>query len=131
MAGEAAFGTTLTIDATPVAELTNIGGPNVTADALDVTSHDSADDYKEFVAGLLDGGEVSLEGNLTTAAAGNVMMDAANARNLVAVVITFPTTPTIAWSFNGIVTGFSTGAPVADKLSFSGSIKVTGIPTLA
>ena len=132
MAGYSGFGTTLSIGGTPVAELTNISGPTVSADTIDVSSHGSADAYREFVAGLIDGGEVSMEGNLTTAVAGNVIMTALNNRIAVAVVITFPAAAGVAtWTFNGIVTGFETEAPHDDKLGFSASIKVTGQPTLA
>ena len=131
MAGLSAFGTTLTIATVPVAELTNISGPGVSADTIDVSSHDSANRYREFVGGLIDGGEVSIEGNLTTAAAGNVVMTALEAGTSQACVITFPGTPAKTWTFSAIVTAFNTEAPYEDKQSFSGSLKVTGRPVLA
>ena len=129
MAGVSGFGTVLTIAATPVAELTSISGPSVSLETIDVSSHDSTDEYREFVGGLLDGGEVSMDGNLTTAAAGNIIKTAMETRTLKAIVITFP--GAVTWTFNAIVTGFETSAPYDDKLGFSASMKVTGKPVLA
>ncbi len=131
MSGLSAFGTTLTIATVPVANLTGIGGPNISADTIDVSVHGSANRYREFVGGMIDGGEVSLEGNLTTAAAGNIIMTALEAGTAQACVITIPGAPAKTWTFQGIVTAFSTDTPYADKQSFSASIKVTGRPVLA
>lgn len=138
MAGYAGLGTILSLGAPinqDVAELTNISGPGVSADTIDVSSHDSlADDdaYRTYVAGLLDGGEISVEGNLTTAVAGNYIMTALEGRAAIPITITFPATAGVAtWTFDGIVTAFETSSPHDAKLGFSASIKVTGQPTLA
>ena len=132
MAGYSGFGTTLSIAGTPVAELTSISGPTVSADSIDVTSHGSTNAYREFVAGLIDGGEISMEGNLTTAVAGNIILTAIHNRAEVQVVITFPAAAGVAtWTTQAIVTGFETDAPHDDKLGFSATIKVTGRPVLA
>jgi len=142
MAGFSGFGTVLEVDTnsdgnvdTAIAELTNISGPSVTAETIDVSSHNSlADDdgYRTFVAGLLDGGEVSVEGNLTTAVSANVLLTILNARIPVAVRITFPALATVStWNFDAVVTAFETGAPYDDKLSFTASFKVSGEPEIA
>ncbi len=135
MAGYSGFGTTLSIASAPVAELTSISGPSISMDIIDVSSHGSLadeDGYRVFAAGLIDGGEVTVEGNLTTAVAGNVIKDAMEDRTAKAIVITFPAAAGVAtWSFDAIVTAFSTDAPYDDKLSFSASFKVSGKPTLA
>ncbi len=135
MAGYAGLGTILTIALVPVAELTSIGGPSVSADTIDVSAHHDPTGapfaYREYVAGLLDGGEVSMEGNLTDAAAANVVLTALNSRAEQAIAITFPATVGAAWGFQGIVTGFETSAPHDGKLGFSASIKVTGRPTIS
>jgi predicted secreted protein len=135
MAGYAGLGTILSIGGTDVAEVTSISGPGVSADTIDVSSHDSLADedaYRTYVAGLLDGGEVSLEGNLTTAVAGNVIMTALEARVTSVIVITFPAAAGVAtWTFDGLITSFETNAPHDGKLGFSASIKVSGQPVLA
>lgn len=136
MSGYSGFGTTLSIATNEVAELTSISGPSVSMDTIDVSAHnagtEAADGYRDFVAGLIDGGEVSMEGNLTTVASAGYITGAMEDRTEKAIVITFPTAAGVStWTFDGIVTGFSTEAPYDDKLSFSASIKVTGRPVLA
>lgn len=129
MGGKFAHGTTLSLGGSLVAELTNVGGPSVSVDPIDVTSHDSADKFREFVAGLKDGGEISVEGNLVSSAQGNVILDNIVSGTVVAVVITFPSS--ITFTAQGFATGFEPGAPHDDKLSFSATIKITGKPVLA
>ena len=133
MAGSSAFGTSLSIDAgaTTIANLTNIGGLNVSVDTIDVSDHDSADDYKEYVAGMLDGGEVSIAGNVSTAAAANILKTAMETRATSSCIITYPTTPAITWTFTGLVTGLEMEAPHDGKIGFSGSIKASGKPVIA
>lgn len=136
MSGYSGFGTVLTIGINEVAELTSISGPSISMDTIDVSAHNAgigaADGYRDFVAGLIDGGEVSMEGNLTTVASAGYITSAMEDRTEKAIVITFPTAAGVStWTFDGIVTAFSTEAPYDDKLSFSASIKVTGRPVLA
>ena len=133
MAGLSAFGTIFTLGSTGstgvIGNLTGISGPGISADTIDVTSHDSSAGYRQFVAGLIDGGEISLEGNLLTAAAGNAFMTAINARSTTACSIIFPTIG--KWTFSGIAVGFETDSPHDGKIGFSASVKVTGQPTLS
>ncbi len=138
MAGYAGLGTILRLGAPinqDVAELTSISGPSVSADTIDVSSHDSLADedaYRTYVGGLLDGGEISCEGNLTTAAAGNYIMTALEGRVAIPITVTFPAAAGVAtWTFDGLVTAFETSAPHDGKLGFSASIKVSGQPVLA
>ncbi len=46
---------------TTIAQITNITGPNVVMDTVDVTTMDSVGGWKEFIAGMLDGGEIGVE----------------------------------------------------------------------
>lgn len=121
-----AIGTKLEIGSTAIGSLTNIGGPEPTADILDVTTLDSEDGYKEFIGGLIDGGEVSVDGYLKD--------KGTDEATLVGYIgtekecsITFP--KGAEWSFDAIVTSFSTTAEKEDLVSFSMSLKVTGKPT--
>jgi predicted secreted protein len=129
----AAFGTTISINATSVAEVINIGGVDVTMDTIDVTNHDSANAYREFIGGLVDAGEVPIEGNFYPGDAGQTaLLTALNARIASAFVITFPAAVGASWSFNALVTGFKAAdAPVDGQLSFSANLKITGKPNLA
>lgn len=129
---KSAFGTTLKKSAVAIAELTSIGGPSLSADTLDVSTHDSASGYREFVQGMRDGGEISIEGNFIPGNAGQIALktdfDDGSSDEY---VITFPASMATTWTFNAIITGFETSAPFDDKASFTATMKVTGKPTLA
>lgn len=127
--GISAHGTTFKWGGNAVAELTSIGGPRISVDTIDVTSHDSSGKFREFVAGIGDGGEVSLEGMLYS---GNTLGQVALvndmlSRTLREMIITFPDGTT--FTCNAIVTGFEPAAPFEDKLSFSATVKLSGLPS--
>jgi predicted secreted protein len=134
-AAVAGFGTKLNWDTVDIAELTSISGPTETMGPIDVTSHDSPDTYREFVAGLRDGGDISFEGNFIKGdATGQIAMHTDfQAGSKKAWIIKLPDwaagVPQI--SGNGYVTAFSISYPYEDKISFSATIKVTGKPVLA
>ena len=116
-----------------IGELTGIGGPSITGDTIDVTTHDSTDAYRSFVAGLLDGGDISLEGNLMTAGAGDEMLSLAEARAVVCYRVKFPVSAGstgMDWLFGGILNTFETDAPHDGKISFSAGVKLTAKPVL-
>lgn len=134
MAGKFAHGTvfsaTISSVLTPIASLTSITGLDLSADDVDVTAHDSADGYREFVQGLRDGGTVSIEGNFTAVASQEALKDLFDGGEVVAMEIAFPES-LAEWQFNGYVNALSTSAPMDDKVSFSASIKITGKPVLS
>ena len=134
-----AFGTKLQVETntdtyTDVAQLTDISGPNVSVDEIDISSHDSDDTYREFVAGMRDGGEVSFEGNFlnthdTLEAAGDIL-DLLHGGNVESWKIVFPDDDDTEWAFDGFVTAFETTGNFEDKATFTATIKVSGKPTL-
>lgn len=125
-----ANGATFKLGSTTVAEVTSISGPAFTADSIDVTTHGSTARYREFIQGLRDGGEISIEGNYTTASS-SLIVTQLNTSATVTAVVTLPTTPsTTAFTATVICTAFSTEAPVDGVIPFSASFKVTGQPTL-
>ena len=127
-------GTILEWNAVPVVELTSISGPTETMDTIDVTSHGSEGAYREFVGGIKDGGDISFEGNFIKGdAAGQIAMHTDfQAGTKRAWIIKMPGwvagKPQIAG--NGYVTAFSMSYPYEDKISVSGTIKITGKPVL-
>lgn len=126
-----AFGTTLKKGATAIAELTGISGPSISADIIDVTSHDSPDGYKEVLQGLRDAGEISIEGNFIPGNAGQVALTTdLNDGSSDAYTVTFPTAMGTTWTFSAIVTAFSTDEPFDAKASFTATLKITGKATL-
>ncbi len=119
---------------TTIAQVVSIGGPSLSLDPIDVTNHSSLDGWKEFVGGLLDGGEISLEINYDpvnathNATAGLIKdMEDRTVRNF---QLVFSDTAGTTWTVPALVTGFEPGAPVDGKLSASVTLKVSGKPTL-
>ena len=137
--GQSAFGTIFRIEKNSalvgVGELTDIGGPSISVDDVEVTSHQSTDAHREYEAGLIDAGEMSIEGNLTSGNS-NLLKDIADARANVDVDVEYPpfhdgtNWKCMYFDLNGILTGWEPSAPFEDKLSFSGSVKISGKPTL-
>ena len=140
--GISAFGTLLKIgdggspeSFTTVAEVSSIGGPTLSLDPIDVTSHDSTGGWRQFVGGLLDGGEVSLEINYdpvgaTHDASTGLIADMV-ARTLRNFQLVFPDTGSTTWTFAALITAFEPSEPIDDKLAASVTLKVSGQPTLA
>lgn len=46
---------------TTIASIVSITGPSISADTIDVTNMDSPGGWKEFIAGLIEGGEIGVE----------------------------------------------------------------------
>lgn len=115
-----------------VAELTEIGGMDLSADTIEVTTLDSQDGYREFIQGLKDAGEVSVSGffNPTTGKGQKELYDLYESGVLTDFEVEFPESLGAKWQFKGIVTGISTSAPMDDNIPFDSSIKVSGKPTL-
>jgi hypothetical protein len=134
MAAVHAFGTTFTWNGVVIANLTAINGIELSVDSIDVTSHQSADYYKQVLPGLIDAGEVSIEGNFEyTDTTGQVaMMTDLNNRTSRTGIITFPSATGSTWTFTGYVLGLKIGdAGLDGTVPFSAKIKPTGKPTFA
>ncbi|SRR6266487_325565 len=116
---------------TKVAEITTFTGPSRTAKEIDVTSVDS--DAMEYIAGIMDSGEMSLDGNFV---ASDTMQQGLAAdltnrvrRNFKFLLNDHPTTPT-SISFTALVKAFSIKGGVNAKLDFTCSLRLTGTPTI-
>ena len=141
MSGRDAFGTlfkrgdgaTPTEAFTTIANVTNIGGPDRSRETIDVTAHDSPGGWMEFLGGLKDGGEVSLDINYDPAEVSHDLdddFDDADPRNY-QIVILPGTDDEYTWSISGIMTALGDEFPYDDKMARSMTIKVSGKPTLA
>lgn len=110
-----------------VAEISEIAGPNKSKDAVEVTTLDSADRYKEFISGLKDGGQIQLTMNYTKATYQQMDEDfESDDRNTYMIVL--PDEDEFSFEFEGIVTELGLGAPVGDKISADCTIKISGKP---
>ncbi|MEH7391772.1 phage tail tube protein [Bacillus sp. JJ1474] len=126
------LGTVLKMATKKVAGLTQIGGLDLSADTIDVTTLDSEGGYKEFIGGFKDAGEVSLSGffDLSTDSGQKDLYDAFESGNTSDFSIEFPQGINAKWTFKGVVTGFKTDTGTDDPVSFEATIKVSGKPTL-
>lgn len=124
-----ALGTTLAIGDTTVGGLTSISGVEISADTIDVTTLDSTGGYREFIGGFKDGGEVSADGYLSDLGTEEATLAAMVGGDEEECVITFSNGAT--WTFDGVLTGFSTSADLEDAIGFSLALKVSGPPVFA
>jgi predicted secreted protein len=128
---QSSLGTKLKIGANSIADLTSIGGLQLSKDTIENTTLDS-DGWRSFAAGLKDAGEVPISGyfNPSDTNGQNALYTAFNDDSLLDFSILFPAALGASWNFKGIVTGFSTGVELEDNISFEATIKVSGKPSL-
>ena len=128
------FGTTLTWDTVVIAELTNINGIEISADMVDVSTHQSANGFKDFLPAMLDSSESVLQGFFAydDTTGQHAMLVDMLAKAVKAAIITFPTATGATWSFNAYVTKFKIGdAGIDGAIPFTASLKATNKPTFA
>lgn len=134
MAAVDAFGTTWGMDPaggvtyTTVADVTEIGVLDISADTIESTVHGSASGYRTFIGGLKDGGELKMSINYDPAVHGAIFtaIGADGYTHLITLVDAGAATV----AFKGIVTGLSVGAPMDDKMTGEVTVKVTGVPVI-
>ena len=127
-----AYNTILARGVNDIAEVRSITGPKKTLSAIDVTHLTSPNNYREFIGGLRDGGEITLDGNFYPGDTNGQIglsgdLDAATVQDF---TVTFPAASGTVWTFKGLVTAFETGAVIDDRLTFAVTIKVTAKPDL-
>ena len=116
---------------TDFGELAAITLPKFAVNPVDATHNASPSGTREFVAGLLDAGEVSFEFNLVPGGVGvlglmtelgTVPRPTKNRR------LVFPDGS--YFTVAAFITGFETDTPIDDKMKGTATFKVTGLPTL-
>lgn len=134
MAGIDAFGTKWSFSTdggttfTDVADVTNIEVLNIKADTTDVSSHDSTGQWREFIGGMKDAGDLSMEVNYDPAIHGTIFSHIGG--DPIKHKITLVDTGAHVVAFDGIITGLKVGAPFDDKMNGTVTIKVSGAPTI-
>ena len=118
-----------------VAAVKNIGGPALSLDSDDVTTHDSTAYWEEVVATILRTGEMPLEivydpaDDTHDATATNGLAYRLKNKDRTFFDLRFMG-GALRWKFFGWVTSFEPGAPVGAHLSAAVKVKITGQPTL-
>ena len=106
-----------------ISEITNITGPDKSRNTINVTSLDSLDGYMEFIAGMRDGGSVSLSMNYTKG--GYELMNGDFESDVLQhYEILLPDDNSL--EFQGLVTTAPLTIPYDDKISMDIEIKVSG-----
>ena len=138
MAKYDAYGTVLyrgTSGGTAIAQVSSISGPALSADVLDVISHDSTSAWEESAVGILRSGELGIEivydpANATHANAGSGLLADFVARTATTWTLVFPDSAATEWTWSAFVTGFEPDADHAGALTASVTFKPTGVVTL-
>ncbi len=108
-----------------IAEVSDISGPSKSRETIEVTNFDSADGYKEFIAGFRDPGTVSLSMNFTHDSYDLMNQDFENdARQNYRIVL--PNTERSTLEFEGLVTELPLAVPIGDKVTCDVTIQVSG-----
>ena len=113
---------------TTIAEVKDISGPAFTLDTEEVTNHSTVGAYKEYIATLKDGGDVTFDLNYFGDATHEALRDAYENRERTNFQMVFPITApgNEQIDFSGFVTNLGMSAPVAGILTQSVTVKITG-----
>jgi predicted secreted protein len=126
----AGSGCTITINHVlwPIGEVESIGGPKEKSALVDCTNLGSPSGWAEYIVGVIDGGEISITGNLTTDA-GQAQMEAdLQARTVRTWEIGLPS-GLGAFTASAYVSEFAADFKTKSQLTFSAMLRVTGVVT--
>lgn len=121
------FGTTVEFATVAIENVQDISGPGESVESIDITNHDSPSAYREKVAAILDGGDLTFTIIWTSATGQDAARAAFAARTTGAVEITFPDTGTLA--FQGFFSNWSWSAPTVGVVTADITITVAGAVT--
>lgn len=126
-----AFGTLLKKGSTAIAEIVSIDGPEAERETLDVTHMESPNATREFIGSLVDAGEVSFEGNFLpgNATQKDLLAELYGGSEDTWTIVWSDAPGTNDWPFTAIVTKFKPSAALGEKLKFTATLKLTGMPT--
>lgn len=110
-----------------IANLTSIGEIGVESEEIDTTDLDSPNNYKEFIAGSKDAGEVSLAGNIKDESNVEKMLALAESQSVEKWIVAYPSGA--KWEFNAFVKSFKDGEKTTDGLAtFTATLRISGKP---
>lgn len=113
-----------------LAEVNSISGPGMSRETIDVTSLDSTGGYREIIAALRDGGEVSFQMNFTRANY-DLMKADFESDTLQNYQILLDDTDNTAIEFTGLVMEFPLNIAIDDKITIDVTIRVSGQPSVS
>ncbi len=112
-----------------IGEVTDITPPSATVDQVDVTHMQSPDRRREFIDGLIDGGECSFTLNFVPDSPGDVVLRGilaipAGQERTRSIKLTYPSGAYD--TFDGNLQSYEPSLPTDDKMTAAVSFKVTG-----
>lgn len=108
----------------------NFDGPNLSAEEVDVTTHDSAGDYRETLPTFLDAGELSFDMLYDPAnAVQELLLAAYESKQLTDFKLIFKDTGATEWAFSAFVKGFTPSNPLEDASMASVVLRISGAIT--
>ena len=113
-------------------EVTSIMMPPLQRDTHDATHTESPGQWREFIPGLKNAGEVKIEMNFVPASETDQRIRDTFDSDVVPqfrIVFDTPVSPTEAITFSGIVTNYEATGPIADKMVATLTVKVSGAVT--
>ncbi|WP_136441633.1 phage tail tube protein [Pacificoceanicola onchidii] len=124
------FGSDFKRGTTTVGEVISITPPSISRDVVDATHMSSPEGWREFIAGLKDGGEVSvqIQSKPSTPAYAAMLADF-DSDAAVTYSIDFPDGS--SWTFTAFITGFEGEDPLEERITSTATFKITGKPTFA
>lgn len=126
--------TTAGVDLVETAGVTNISGPGLSVDTVDVTTHDQSTAWEEQVAAIIRSGEVSLDivydpaDDTHDATAGAGLLSRLEGRILTHFNLVFRST--YNWTFFGYVNGFEPTGAIEGALTATARLKIAEAPVL-
>ena len=119
-------GWTFSSGGTAIEEVLSVSGLGKTNDTIEVTNFDSDAGTKEYIAGLADGAEITVECNYIAAGAGQLAARAAvNAGTNVEVVMTYSTSTEI-FTFQASPQSWSVSPSTTDQNRCEFVYKISG-----
>ena len=123
-AGFLGHGTTLTGGTTGVVgNVISVSVSGRTRDAIDKSTMDTTDKFREYLAGMADDGELTIEANFDDGAIATALNTAFQAATEELWTVDFGTK---TWAITGFITDLSENDPFDDKITMSITIKANG-----
>ena len=113
---------------TKLAEVTSVSLPNEQVAEVEATHYESPNRTREFIPGLNDAGEITVEMNFDPGSATDLMLVAAKSDNGVRTmrIVTPPGDDDQMYTFPGFVKGYERGLPLDDRMTATVTIRVAG-----
>lgn len=120
--------TVAAVSLTKLANVTSVSLPNEQVAEVEVTHYESPGRTREFIPGLNDAGEITVEMNFLPGSATDTMLVAAKADGGIRTMrmVTPEDDDQQMYTFPGFVKGYERGVPIDDRMTATVTIRVAG-----